>query len=135
MPIKSSGDVKLLIKKPIDLKVIDMKKDHLISYQFTSGGIPVAVVSQNVFEQLDQNKDPKLQRENNQYIAINIKDEGKVEQANDVFMSVKLSDESMSRFATTQQQKQTIGLMMFVVGFLYQLPCDIRLYFILQTDE
>lgn len=118
MPIQSTGDVKLLIKKPIDLKVIDMKKDHLISYQFTFGGLPVAVVSESVFEQLDQNKDPKLQRENNQYIAINIKDEGKVEQANDVFMSAKLSDESMSRFATTQQQKQTIGLMMFVVGFL-----------------
>ncbi|MDR0126545.1 MULTISPECIES: ABC transporter permease [Bacillus] len=118
MPIKSSGDVKLLIKKPLDLKVIDMKKDHLISYRFTAGGLPVAVVSQNVFEQLDQKKDPKLQLKNNQYIAINVKDEKHIEQANDVFTSLKLSDDSMSRLASTQQQKQTIGLMMFVVGFL-----------------
>ncbi|KEP26703.1 ABC transporter permease [Bacillus zhangzhouensis] len=118
MPIKSSGDVKLLIKKPLDLKVIDMKKDHLISYRFTAGGLPVAVVSQNVFEQLDQNKDPKLQLKNNQYIAINVKDEKHIEQANDVFTSLKLGDDSMSRLASTQQQKQTIGLMMFVVGFL-----------------
>ncbi|MEC3812060.1 ABC transporter permease [Bacillus altitudinis] len=118
MPIQSSGDVKLLIKKPLDLKVIDMKKDYLISYNFTFGGLPVAVVSQSVFEQLDQQKDPKLQIENNQYHAVNIKDDQNLEQANDVFTSLKLGDNSMSQLATTQQQKQTIGLMMFVVGFL-----------------
>ncbi|MBU8692080.1 ABC transporter permease [Bacillus altitudinis] len=118
MPIQSSGDVKLLIKKPLDLKVIDMKKDYLISYNFTFGGLPVAVVSQSVFEQLDQQKDPKLQVEHNQYHAVNIKDDQNLEQANDVFTSLKLGDNSMSQLATTQQQKQTIGLMMFVVGFL-----------------
>ncbi|ALM28318.1 ABC transporter permease [Bacillus altitudinis] len=118
MPIQSSGDVKLLIKKPLDLKVIDMKKDYLISYNFTFGGLPVAVVSQSVFDQLDQQKDPKLQIENNQYHAVNIKDDQNLEQANDVFTSLKLGDNSMSQLATTQQQKQTIGLMMFIVGFL-----------------
>ncbi|BDC55923.1 bacitracin export permease protein BceB [Bacillus altitudinis] len=118
MPIQSSGDVKLLIKKPLDLKVIDMKKDYLISYNFTFGGLPVAVVSQSVFEQLDQQKDPKLQIENNQYHAVNIKDDQNLEQANDVFTSLKLGENSMSQLATTQQQKQTIGLMMFIVGFL-----------------
>ncbi|PCK11656.1 bacitracin ABC transporter permease [Bacillus safensis] len=126
MPIQSSGDVKLLIKKPLDLKVMDMKKDYLVSYNFTSGGLPVAVVSQDVFEQLDQQKDPKLQLdqqkglqlENSQYIAVNIKDDKNLEQANSVFTSLKLGDNSMSQLASAQQQKQTIGLMMFVVGFL-----------------
>ncbi|MEC0984453.1 ABC transporter permease [Bacillus safensis] len=118
MPIQSSGDVKLLIKKPLDLKVIDMKKDYLISYNFTFGGLPVAVVSQDVFEQLDKMKDPKLQLENSQYIAVNIKDDQNLEQANRVFTSLKLGDNSMSQLASAQQQKQTIGLMMFVVGFL-----------------
>lgn len=118
MPIQSSGDVKLLIKKPLDLKVIDMKKDYLISYNFTFGGLPVAVVSQSVFEQLDQQKDPKLQIENNQYHAVNIKDDQNLEQANDVFTSLKLGENSMSQLASAQQQKQTIGLMMFIVGFL-----------------
>ncbi|WP_280149333.1 ABC transporter permease [Bacillus safensis] len=118
MPIQSSGDVKLLIKKPLDLKVIDMKKDYLISYNFTFGGLPVAVVSQDVFEQLDKQKDPKLQLKNSQYIAVNIKDDKNLEQANSVFTSLKLGDNSMSQLASAQQQKQTIGLMMFVVGFL-----------------
>lgn len=118
MPIQNSGDVKLLIKKPLDLKVIDMKKDYLISYNFTSGGLPVAVVSESVFEQLDQQKDPKLQVEHNQYHAVNIKDDQNLEQANDVFTSLKLGDNSMSQLASAQQQKQSIGLMMFVVGFL-----------------
>ncbi|WP_144471367.1 ABC transporter permease [Bacillus safensis] len=118
MPIQSSGDVKLLIKKPLDLKVIDMKRDYLISYNFTFGGLPVAVVSQDVFEQLDKQKDPKLQLENSQYIAVNIKDDKNLEQANSVFTSLKLGDNSMSQLASAQQQKQTIGLMMFVVGFL-----------------
>ncbi|MCM3035610.1 ABC transporter permease [Bacillus pumilus] len=118
MPIQNSGDVKLLIKKPLDLKVIDMKKDYLISYNFTFGGLPVAVVSESVFEQLDQQKDPKLQVEHNQYHAVNIKDDQNLEQANDVFTSLKLGDKSMSQLASAQQQKQTIGLMMFVVGFL-----------------
>lgn len=118
MPIQSSGDVKLLIKKPLDLKVIDMKRDYLISYNFTFGGLPVAVVSQDVFEQLDKQKDPKLQLKNSQYIAVNIKDDKNLEQANSVFTSLKLGDNSMSQLASAQQQKQTIGLMMFVVGFL-----------------
>lgn len=118
MPIQSSGNVKLLIKKPVDLKVMDMKKDYLISYNFTFGGLPVAVVSQNVFEQLDKQKDPKLQLKNSQYNAVNIKDDKNLEQANRVFTSLKLSDKSMSQLASAQQQKQTIGLMMFVVGFL-----------------
>ncbi|MCM3027304.1 ABC transporter permease [Bacillus safensis] len=118
MPIQSSGNVKLLIKKPVDLKVMDMKKDYLVSYKFTFGGLPVAVVSQDVFEQLDKQKDPKLQLENSQYIAVNIKDDQHLEQANSVFTSLKLSDNSMSQLASAQQQKQTIGLMMFVVGFL-----------------
>ncbi|WP_345808842.1 ABC transporter permease [Bacillus safensis] len=118
MPIQSSGDVKLLIKEPVDLKVMDMKKDYLISYNFTFGGLPVAVVSQNVFEELDKQKDPKLQLENSQYNAVNIKDDKNLEQANSVFTSLKLSDKSMSQLASAQQQKQTIGLMMFVVGFL-----------------
>ncbi|MEI4789122.1 ABC transporter permease [Bacillus sp. FJAT-53060] len=119
MPIKSSGDVQLLIKKPLTLKVIDMKRDYLISYRFTfSGSLPVAVVSQEVFEQLDQKKDPKLQFENNQYIAINVKDEKQIEQGNDVFTSLKMSDGSMSRLEESQQQKQATGLLMFVVGFL-----------------
>ncbi|MEK5459830.1 ABC transporter permease [Bacillus sp. FSL R5-0293] len=118
MPIQSSGDVKLLIKEPVDLKVMDMKKDYLISYNFTFGGLPVAVVSQHVFEQLDKQKDPKLQFENSQYNAVNIKDNKNFEQANRVFTSLKLSDKSMSQLASAQQQKQTIGLMMFVVGFL-----------------
>lgn len=126
MPIKSSGDVKLLIKKPLDLKVLDLKKDYLISNNFTFGGLPVAVVSQDVFEQLDQQKDPKLQLDQqkglqldkSQYIAVNIKDNKNLEQANSVFTSLKLGDNSMSQLASAQQQKQTIGLMMFVVGFL-----------------
>ncbi|WEZ17704.1 ABC transporter permease [Bacillus safensis] len=118
MPIQSSGDVKLLIKEPVDLKVMDMKKDYLISYNFTFGGLPVAVVSQHVFEQLDKQKDPKLQFKNSQYNAVNIKDNKNLEQANRVFTSLKLSDKSMSQLASAQQQKQTIGLMMFVVGFL-----------------
>ncbi|MCY7495067.1 ABC transporter permease [Bacillus safensis] len=118
MPIQSSGDVKLLIKEPVDLKVMDMKKDYLISYNFTFGGLPVAVLSQHVFEQLDKQKDPKLQLENSQYNAVNIKDDKNLEQANRAFTSLKLSDNSMSQSASAQQQKQTIGLMMFVVGFL-----------------
>lgn len=126
MPIKSSGDVKLLIKKPLDLKVLDLKKDYLISYNFTFGGLPVAVVSQDVFEQLDQQKDPKLQLdqqkylqfENSLYIAVNIKDKKNLEKANKVFNSLKLGENSMSQLASAQQQKQTIGLMMFIVGFL-----------------
>lgn len=126
MPIQSSGDVKLLIKEPVDLKVMDMKKDYLISYNFTFGGLPVAVVSQDVFEQLDQQKDPKLQLdqqkylqfENSLYIAVNIKDKKNLEKANNVFNSLKLGENSMSQLASAQQQKQTIGLMMFIVGFL-----------------
>lgn len=136
MPIQSSGDVKLLIKKPLDLKVIDMKKDYIISYKFTFGGLPVAVVSQNVFEKLDQQKDPKLRLENNQYNAVNIKDDKNLEQANDVFTSLKLGDDSMSQLASAQQRKANNGTD-DVCGWIFRskLPCDIRLYFILQTDE
>jgi bacitracin transport system permease protein len=64
--------------------------------------------------------DPKVQKESNLYIGVNIKEKVKLEKANDLFQSTgtykKLYNESRIEISTNQ--KKNMGLMMFIVGFL-----------------
>ncbi|MGE6628874.1 FtsX-like permease family protein [Bacillus sp. NPDC077027] len=137
MPIKNTGEIELLLKKPIKLKMKEMRKDHLISYNFTSGGMPVAVVNDHIFQQLQKQINKKIQLPYDQYIAINIAKEEQLEQANQVFTSLNLNKYSMSRLDLSNEQKQNMGLIMFIVGFLgltFLVTSGCILYF-KQMDE
>ncbi|WP_371068875.1 ABC transporter permease [Sediminibacillus sp. JSM 1682029] len=97
-----------------------LSKEKVISNYFTVGGLPTAVVDRTTYEQLKQDLNPEVQQEASTYIGITLKDENQVEEANDIFQSMEISEEfgNYSLYQSTLNQKQNMGLIMFIVGFL-----------------
>ncbi|MEK3806724.1 ABC transporter permease [Bacillus sp. FSL H8-0547] len=121
MPLESEGDITLLGKTAkIPQTYIGMEKETYISWYYTSGGMPTAIVDDEVFKQLQKDLDPELQRSTSTHIAFDIKDPQNKTKANDLFLSMKLNENAPneSQLETLNSQKRNMGLAMFIVGFL-----------------
>ncbi|WP_248924121.1 FtsX-like permease family protein [Paenibacillus hamazuiensis] len=140
MPLKPSGNIKLAGQhETMAFTYLELKKDYILSAYFTNGGLPVAVVDANVFERLKRDADASLQKKSSEYIGIDIDDETKIGQANDVFHELNLAAGKFfaSRLDVSSQQKKMMGLIMFIVGFLgltFLITSGCILYF-KQMDE
>lgn len=121
MTLKDSGQIELKGKKEsIPLKYLGLEKDSIISWYFTAGGTPTAIVDETIFERLKNDIDPEIQLESSLYIGISLKDETKLEKANDLFKKVNVNEENGndSRVEISSNQKKIMGLTMFIIGFL-----------------
>ena len=121
--IKDSGNIKMLGKtEVIPQKYIGMEKEFVVSSYFTNGGLPIAVVDESIFEILKQDLDPEVQKKSVLYIGISIVDKDKLEQANELFTNMQLQESNPylneSRLDISNNQKNGMGLIMFIVGFL-----------------
>ncbi|RHW40324.1 ABC transporter permease [Neobacillus notoginsengisoli] len=140
LPIKDSGRIELKGEKSaIPLSYTGMKKEYHISWYFTNGGVPVAIVDHGVFERLEKDQVPELQKESSLYIGITIKDENKQKDANTIFTKIGFPNSGFadSRFEIANGQKEIFGLSMFIVGFLgltFLITSGCILYF-KQMDE
>ncbi|MDR7074029.1 ABC transporter permease [Fictibacillus barbaricus] len=140
MPLKDSGTVQLKGKQEvISQRFKGLWQKHPVSWYFTGGGVPVAVVDDSVFTRIKEDLNPKVQKESTLYIGIDIKNDKELEKANFLFKSTgtykKLYNESRLEISTTQ--KKNMGLMMFIVGFLgltFLITSGCILYF-KQMDE
>ncbi|WP_042460197.1 FtsX-like permease family protein [Neobacillus dielmonensis] len=121
MPLKNSGKIELKGKKlAIPQTFLGLKKEYYISWYFTAGGIPVAIVDQTVFNQLKNDLDPSIQTESSVFFGLHLSDEKELEKANQLFKKMNFGEDrnSDSRLDNSNQQKSNMGLMMFIVGFL-----------------
>lgn len=120
MTLSDSGKVELMGKSTsIPLNYLGLRKEFVISGYFTDGGFPTAIVDEEVFEQLQKDVNPKIQKESSLFIGINLKKEADLEKANGLFKELKLDRSSFhSRLEISNHQKQLMGLVMFIVGFL-----------------
>lgn len=140
MSLEDSGQIELQgQKETISQKYIGLEKEFIIPFNFTNGGLPVAIVDVTIFERLKKDLDPEIQKEFSLYIGIDIKDETKIEEANDIFQDLTNSESppNFSRLEMSNNQKQVMGLMMFIVGFLgltFLITSGCILYF-KQMDE
>lgn len=140
MTLKENGHIKFNSKhEVIPQTYIGLKKDFIVSNYFTSGGFPTAIVDDKIFKKLKAAIDPSIQRESTIYIGIDIKDEKNLVKANEIFNENKLNDGYLnsSRLEISNEQKQTMGLIMFIVGFLglaFLITSGCILYF-KQMDE
>ncbi|WP_342542958.1 ABC transporter permease [Paenisporosarcina sp. FSL H8-0542] len=119
--IKDSGNIELIGKtERIPQKFIGMEKDFVVSWYFTDGGLPIAVVDKTVFKRLKNDVDPAIQKESMVYIGIDIADEKEIVRANELFAENGLNGNyaNDSRLDISKKQKNTMGLAMFIVGFL-----------------
>ncbi|WP_110928152.1 FtsX-like permease family protein [Bacillus massiliglaciei] len=140
MTLKNTGEIELQgKKKSIHQKYLGMKDEILLPYTLTNGGLPVAIVDETTFQRLKADLDPEIQHESSTYIGINIKDEGQLKEANAVFQELSISEkyENLSRLEIFNNQKESMGLIMFIVGFLgltFLITSGCILYF-KQMDE
>lgn len=138
LSFKDSGQIAFKGKqKIIPQKYLGLKKDYIISWNFTAGGIPVAIVDKTVFQSLQKDIDPKIQKESSIYIGIDMKDPANVEKANQIFMKQNFTYPNDSQLELKNSQKKMMGLAMFIVGFLgltFLITSGCILYF-KQMDE
>ena len=138
MPLKNSGTVEFQGKRDvIPQQYMGLRQDYVISYNFTSGGMPVAIVDESVFERLKQDTDPDIRRKSSLYVGINLQDEAQLEKANDLFAATDFENDYLSRLERSNTQKANMGLIMFIVGFLglsFLVTSGCILYF-KQMDE
>ncbi|MBD8586212.1 ABC transporter permease [Peribacillus simplex] len=138
--LKDSGKIELKGKNEvIPQTYLGLNDDTFLSYYFTSGGLPVAIVDQTIFDRLKRDVDPKIQKVSSVNIGIDVKDEAELEKANDLFSKMNFKEEHVndSQLENFTNQKKNMGLMMFIVGFLgltFLITSGCILYF-KQMDE
>ncbi|KSU82002.1 bacitracin transport system permease protein [Fictibacillus enclensis] len=135
--IKDSGQIIWKTKKEKILQnYIGMKKDSVVSIPFTRG-LPTAVVNDSVFRELKDGLDPSLKTEPSRYVGIDVTNENQLQKADDLFQKQQFKAGQFSRVEMLQDQKQNMGLTMFIVGFLgltFLITSGCILYF-KQMDE
>lgn len=137
--IQDSGEIQLIGQhESIPQQIQGLRDDFLVSSYFTRG-LPIAIVDQAVFERLRQDIDPEIQGNSPTYIGIDITDADKLKEANAVFDELGLANSRTndSQLATIHSHQQTMGVIMFVVGFLgltFLMTSGCILYF-KQMDE
>ncbi|MFC9707391.1 FtsX-like permease family protein [Paenibacillus sp. NPDC056933] len=117
--IRDDGPIVLHgLKKTIDQQLIGTSKQGVLPVYYTKG-TPVAVVDESVYAELAQDLDPKLQEgEPTDYYGVQITDPGQDENAYAIFAELQLEAPSFSQIEFRNNQRTTMGLIMFIVGFL-----------------
>lgn len=138
---KDSGDITLTgQKETIKQNYVGLQDKFILSNFFTHGGLPVAIVDESIFLQLQDDINPEIQDNSSIYIGIDIQDTSDIKKANDIFMEEFPSNDDYpydSRYNIANNQKQNMGLVMFIVGFLglsFLVTSGCILYF-KQMDE
>lgn len=121
MTLKDAGTVTFSnLEGPLSLSYEGLRRDYPISYYFTSGGLPVGVVDATDFTKLQQHPDPALQNESSLYIGIDIEAEDQLGSALEIYYELGYDEKPSyaAQLDMSQRQKQNMGLILFIVGFL-----------------
>ncbi|WP_160724342.1 FtsX-like permease family protein [Bacillus sp. USDA818B3_A] len=121
MNLKDTGLVELKGQtETISLRYLELRKDFVVSGYFTNGGQPIAIVDESVFKRLKQDINPAIQKKTSLFVGFTLKDENQIKKANQVYkdLSFDNNDLNSSRLEISNKQKKTMGLIMFIVGFL-----------------
>jgi bacitracin transport system permease protein len=117
--IRDEGPIVLHgLKKTIDQQLIGTSKQGVLPVYYNKG-MPVAVVDESVYAELSQDLDPKIQEgERTDYYGVQITDPGEAENAYAIFADLQLKAPSFSQIEFRNNQRTSMGLIMFIVGFL-----------------
>ncbi|MBM7654376.1 FtsX-like permease family protein [Neobacillus cucumis] len=121
MSLKDTGRVELKGQnETIPLRYLGLRKEFVVSGYFTNGGQPIAIVDESVFERLKKDVNPEIQKKTSLFIGITLKNEGQLEKANQIYKNLAFDQNDLysSRLEISNKQKKTMGLIMFIVGFL-----------------
>ncbi|PIC64852.1 bacitracin ABC transporter permease [Sporosarcina sp. P13] len=104
-----------------------------------TGAFPVAIVDQSIYQQMLADKDVELSTEFSQYTGVTITNREDIERADTIFhaLDIDIWAGNESKYEEKMIQKQGIGVIMFIVGFLglaFLITSGCILYF-KQMDE
>ncbi|MDQ0902438.1 FtsX-like permease family protein [Paenibacillus sp. V4I7] len=140
MKFKNSGQIQFSGQQVvIPQTYLGSKKQYMVSWYFSNGGQPVAIVDDSVFKRLKQDMNPAIQKESSMYLGIDIENEAQLSEANQIFHDLGFDQNRAydSRQNMANDQKNRMGLIMFIVGFLgltFLITSGCILYF-KQMDE
>ncbi len=138
MSLKNFGPLDLKGKtEVIHQQYVGLKRDYVIPYYFTAGGLPTAIVDETIFERLKKDVNPKIQKKSSLYIGIDILNAAQIKEADRLFAAANFNDQQTSQLEMSSNQKSNMGVIMFVVGFLgltFLITSGCILYF-KQMDE
>ncbi|SET22771.1 bacitracin transport system permease protein [Oceanobacillus limi] len=137
---KDSGNIALLdLDHTIELDYLGVEEKFILPTRIT-GGFPTAVIDNQVYHQVKENLDQEAldNTEFPVYVGIDIDRSGELETANEIFQQdISKWAAHESQIERSQSQKQSMGLTMFIVGFLgltFLITSGCILYF-KQMDE
>ncbi|MFG6146877.1 FtsX-like permease family protein [Halobacillus sp. B23F22_1] len=139
MKLADSGEIKIKSgDEEIDQEYTGISKIDVLPFFFTYG-LPTAIVDDSVFKRIESQADPELQGESNLFVGLTLEEDASTEEADELFQSMEMSEQAgnASQYASSQFQKQNMGLIMFIVGFLgltFLITSGCILYF-KQMDE
>ncbi|WP_338532999.1 ABC transporter permease [Paenibacillus peoriae] len=138
MSLKNSGPLDLKgNKEVIHQQYVGLKKEYVIPYYFTAGGLPTVIVDETIFERLKKDANPEIQKKSSLYIGIDMINAEQIKEADRLFAAANFNDQQTSRLEMSSNQKRNMGVIMFVVGFLgltFLITSGCILYF-KQMDE
>ncbi|MFK0520595.1 FtsX-like permease family protein [Paenibacillus illinoisensis] len=117
--IQEKGSIVLHgLKETIDQQLVGTTKQGVLPVFYTKG-TPVAVVDETVYQHLQKDLDPSLQEdESTDYYGVRIVNDKQAEEAYGVFQEQQLTAPSFSQIEFRNNQRTSMGLIMFIVGFL-----------------
>ncbi|MDR4889898.1 ABC transporter permease [Fredinandcohnia sp. QZ13] len=133
-PITMSGKT-----KAFELNYSKYEDKRILPLRLTGGGFPVAIVDDAVYQQLAEDVDPEVITEFPKYVGIDIEKRSELKEANQIFNDSEIGQWAghQSQLDILTMQKQNMGFMMFIVGFLgltFLITSGCILYF-KQMDE
>ncbi|KQY84024.1 bacitracin ABC transporter permease [Paenibacillus sp. Root52] len=119
IPIREKGSIVLHgMKHSIDQELIGTSKQGVLPTYYTKG-TPVAVVDESVYQQLQQDLDPKLQEEDKaDSYGVQIVSSAQAEEAYRIYKALDLHVPNFAQIEIRDSQRTNMGLIMFIVGFL-----------------
>lgn len=140
MGMRDKGQIALKSRTTvIEQELIGMKGASVVPWYFSNGGMPTAIVDKTTFQQLTQDVDSNIQKGTSVYFGLDITEKDRHQDANTIFQNLNFEQKptNLSQMDLIQAQKENIGLMMFIVGFLgltFLITSGCILYF-KQMDE
>ncbi|QQZ60468.1 ABC transporter permease [Paenibacillus sonchi] len=141
MSLKETGEIGFKSSNgTVKQQLTGISKKAILPYYYSKGA-GVFVVDETVYEELAQGVNPKLQSAEGapaaDYFGIELAERSQLKNANQIFVDQKPDEMSISQYEYEMNQRRSMGLIMFIVGFLgltFLITSGCILYF-KQMDE
>ncbi|WP_238652880.1 ABC transporter permease [Paenibacillus piscarius] len=141
LKLKDKGELDFHTKDGVvKQQLAGLSKESVLPFYFGGGILGVFVVDDSVYQELVQHKDPKEQERvsgDGIYYGLNLTQSSQVKQAYEIYSLQKPELQSFSQYEYEFNQRTSMGLIMFIVGFLgltFLITSGCILYF-KQMDE